>query len=175
MAAVISTVNSSGASTAQSPPSTTAAVVEYLCLFTHDLKRKQKRWQDGRLKYHTFNKRVMVYDERGNNVGDAHWRPTMPSTKEKSWRWSEAALSCRYPSTWAARSRPLRAGRQANSGESRTSPERRFSDTNACPSSHCGASSAARPLSSPTSTAPSSDRHTDRPPRQDCCPKRLAL
>lgn len=55
-----------------SPPST-AAVLEYQCLFTHDLRRKQKRWQDGRLKYHTFNKRIMVYDERGNFVGDVHW------------------------------------------------------------------------------------------------------
>lgn len=53
---------------------TTAPVLEYICLFTHDLKRKQKRWQDGRLKYHTFNKRIMVYDERGNFIGDMHWR-----------------------------------------------------------------------------------------------------
>ncbi|KAI1744522.1 hypothetical protein F4680DRAFT_226959 [Xylaria scruposa] len=53
---------------------TTASVREHTCLFTHDLRRKQKRWQDGRLKYHTFNRRVMVYDERGNFVGDAHWR-----------------------------------------------------------------------------------------------------
>ncbi|KAK2038130.1 hypothetical protein LZ31DRAFT_133564 [Colletotrichum somersetense] len=51
-----------------------APVLEYVCLFTHDLKRKQKRWQDGRLKFHTFNKRVMVYDERGNFIGDMHWR-----------------------------------------------------------------------------------------------------
>ncbi|RYP16678.1 hypothetical protein DL765_004998 [Monosporascus sp. GIB2] len=51
-----------------------AVVLEFVCLFTHDLRRKQKRWQDGRLKYHTFNKRVMVYDERGNFVGDTHWR-----------------------------------------------------------------------------------------------------
>lgn len=59
-----------------SPPAasgTRAAVLEYLCLFTHDLRRKQKRWQDGRLKYHTFNKRVMVYDDRGNFIGDMHW------------------------------------------------------------------------------------------------------
>ncbi|KAI1187826.1 hypothetical protein F5B17DRAFT_302258 [Nemania serpens] len=53
---------------------TTAPVREHVCLFTHDLRRKQKRWQDGRLKYHTFNRRVMVYDERGNFVGDTHWR-----------------------------------------------------------------------------------------------------
>lgn len=57
-----------------SPPHTTAAVLEFICLFTHDLRRKQKRWQDGRLKYHSFNNRVMVYDDRGNSVGDMHWR-----------------------------------------------------------------------------------------------------
>lgn len=50
----------------------TAVVYDYGCLFTHDLRRKQKRWQDGQLKYHTFNKRVMVYDDRGNFIGDAH-------------------------------------------------------------------------------------------------------
>lgn len=55
-----------------STPST-ATVLEFRCLFTHDLRRKQKRWQDGRLKYHSFNARVMVYDERGNSVGDMHW------------------------------------------------------------------------------------------------------
>lgn len=55
------------------PAPSTATVLEFRCLFTHDLRRKQKRWQDGRLKYHTFNARVMVYDERGNSVGDMHW------------------------------------------------------------------------------------------------------
>lgn len=55
-------------------PPTTATVLDFICLFTHDLRRKQKRWQDGRLKYHTFNKRVMVYDDRGNFIGDAHWQ-----------------------------------------------------------------------------------------------------
>ncbi|KAK6066947.1 hypothetical protein SCUP515_10397 [Seiridium cupressi] len=57
----------------QGAPSS-APVLEYVCLFTHDLKRKQKRWQDGRLKFHAFNKRIMVYDERGNFIGDTHWR-----------------------------------------------------------------------------------------------------
>ncbi|KAK2624692.1 hypothetical protein QTJ16_005885 [Diplocarpon rosae] len=52
----------------------TAPVLEFRCLFTPDIRRKQKRWQDGRLKFHTFNKRVMVYDERSNFVGDAHWK-----------------------------------------------------------------------------------------------------
>lgn len=55
-------------------PSTTAPVIEFRCLFSHDIKRKnQKRWQDARLKYHTYNKRIVVHDERGNYVGDAHW------------------------------------------------------------------------------------------------------
>jgi hypothetical protein len=52
----------------------TAPVLEFRCLYTPDLRRKQKRWQDGRLKYHTFNKRIMVYDDRSNFVGDSHWR-----------------------------------------------------------------------------------------------------
>ncbi|PSR90737.1 hypothetical protein BD289DRAFT_365645, partial [Coniella lustricola] len=56
-----------------SPAPVTAAVLEFICLFTHDLRRKQKRWQDGRLKFHSFNKRIMVYDERGGFVGDTHW------------------------------------------------------------------------------------------------------
>ena len=52
----------------------TAPVIEFRCLWTSDIRRKQKRWQDGRLKFHTFNKRVMVYDERSNFIGDTHWR-----------------------------------------------------------------------------------------------------
>lgn len=62
---------SSGQASAEAP--TTAMVLDYSCLFTHDLRRKQKRWQDGRLKFHTFNKRIMVYDDRGNFIGDSHW------------------------------------------------------------------------------------------------------
>ncbi|KAH7029424.1 uncharacterized protein B0I36DRAFT_325745, partial [Microdochium trichocladiopsis] len=65
-------------SSATSPPTASAAssapVHEFICLFTHDLRRKQKRWQDGRLKFHTHNSRVMVHDEHGNTVGDTHWR-----------------------------------------------------------------------------------------------------
>ena len=66
--------------TAVSTPATvpatqnTAPIIEYRCLYTHDLKRKQKRWQDGLLRFHTFNKRVMVYDVPRNFVGDTHWR-----------------------------------------------------------------------------------------------------
>ncbi|KAI2464750.1 hypothetical protein F4781DRAFT_425310 [Annulohypoxylon bovei var. microspora] len=73
MAATAQVIHSSASSNHQQAPST-APVLEFVCLFTRDLRRKQKRWQDGRLKYHTFNKRIMVYDDRGNFVGDTHWR-----------------------------------------------------------------------------------------------------
>ena len=52
----------------------TAPVVKFRCLYTHDIRRKAKRWQDGFLRYHTFNKRVMVYDNTGYFIGDLHWR-----------------------------------------------------------------------------------------------------
>ncbi|KAK3046793.1 hypothetical protein LTS18_013284, partial [Coniosporium uncinatum] len=52
----------------------TAPVIEFRCLFTHDVRRKSKRWQDGFLRYHTFNKRVMVYDDTRNLIGDTHWK-----------------------------------------------------------------------------------------------------
>src|SRR5579871_1139272 len=69
-----STLRSFVASNIVPPSQNTAPVLEYQCLYTSDIRRKQKRWQDGRLKFHTFNKRIMVYDERGNFVGDTHWR-----------------------------------------------------------------------------------------------------
>ena len=52
----------------------TAPVLEFKCLYTYDLRRKQKRWQDGLLRFHTFNKRIMVYDVPRNYIGDTHWR-----------------------------------------------------------------------------------------------------
>ncbi|KAF2400680.1 hypothetical protein EJ06DRAFT_529798 [Trichodelitschia bisporula] len=62
----------------------TAEVLEFRCLYTHDLRRKQKRWQDGLLRYHTFNKRIMVYDDERHLVGDAHWkRPAPIATDEE--------------------------------------------------------------------------------------------
>ncbi|KAI0172408.1 hypothetical protein GGR52DRAFT_404263 [Hypoxylon sp. FL1284] len=74
MAAAVQVAPSSASSAHQQASPSTAPVLDYVCLFTHDLRRKQKRWQDGRLKYHTFNRRIMVHDERGNFVGDMHWR-----------------------------------------------------------------------------------------------------
>lgn len=52
----------------------TAPVLEFNCLYTHDIRRKQKRWQDGFLRYHTFNKRIMLYDVPRNFIGDTHWK-----------------------------------------------------------------------------------------------------
>ncbi|KAL2357867.1 hypothetical protein BJ546DRAFT_834879, partial [Cryomyces antarcticus] len=56
------------------PTQNTAPVLEFNCLYTHDVRRKQKRWQDGFLRYHTFNRRVMVYDVPRNFIGDTHWQ-----------------------------------------------------------------------------------------------------
>lgn len=68
--------SSFGRSTPTTVPASqnTAAVIKFRCLYTHDVRRKAKRWQDGYLKYHTFNKRAMVYDDAGNFIGDHHWR-----------------------------------------------------------------------------------------------------
>lgn len=71
MPPMMSSVPTSAGAGGGGPPAT---AIEFTCLFTHDLRRKQKRWEDGRLKYHTFNRRVMVYDERGNFIGDTHWQ-----------------------------------------------------------------------------------------------------
>ena len=65
-----STVPSTSAPGTQS----TATIFEFGCLYTHDVQRKQKRWQDGNLRFHSFNKRIMVYDLAGNFIGDMHWR-----------------------------------------------------------------------------------------------------
>lgn len=56
------------------PASQTAPVAEFRCLFTTDVRRKQKRWQDGYLKFHTFNSRVMVSDQARNHIGDTYWK-----------------------------------------------------------------------------------------------------
>ena len=61
---------------------TTSSIHEYTCLFTHDLKRKSKRWQDGRLRHHVFNNRIMVYDDGGASIGDAHLPSSDATLKE---------------------------------------------------------------------------------------------
>ncbi|PPJ54009.1 hypothetical protein CBER1_03005 [Cercospora berteroae] len=62
-------------SPAMSAPLTqiTAPVLEFSCLYTHDAHKKRRKWQDGFLRFHTFNKRVMVYDIPRNFIGDVHW------------------------------------------------------------------------------------------------------
>jgi hypothetical protein len=54
----------------------TAPVFEFDCLFTHDLRKKKKTWHDGCLRFHTFNRRIMVYDDSKNFIGDLHYRDT---------------------------------------------------------------------------------------------------
>ena len=56
------------------PTQNTAPVLEFRCLFTHDLRKKKRTWHDGSLRFHTFNKRVMVYDDSKNYIGDLHRR-----------------------------------------------------------------------------------------------------
>ena len=58
------------------PTQNTAPVFEFRCLYTHDLRKKKKIWHDGSLRFHTFNRRVLVYDDSKNYIGDAHWRET---------------------------------------------------------------------------------------------------
>ncbi|KAG5941411.1 hypothetical protein E4U59_001784 [Claviceps monticola] len=74
MSHAVRKIPSAAPATTRDAHPTTATVLDYNCLFTHDLKRKQKRWQDGKLKYHSYNKKIMVYDDRGNFIGDAHWQ-----------------------------------------------------------------------------------------------------
>jgi hypothetical protein len=58
---------------AQLPPST-AEVIEFRCQYTHNVTQKRKKWNDGTLKFHTFNKLVRVFDEEGNHCGQKHWQ-----------------------------------------------------------------------------------------------------
>ena len=60
------------------PTQNTAPVHEYQCLYTRDLHKKAKKWHDGSLRFHTFNQRVMVYDDSKNFIGDLHYRDTEP-------------------------------------------------------------------------------------------------
>lgn len=52
----------------------TAPVAEFRCLFTHDTRKKQKKWHDGYLKFHSFNSRVIVYDASRFTVGDTYYK-----------------------------------------------------------------------------------------------------
>jgi hypothetical protein len=67
--------------TATNAPAT-APIHEFICLYSHDLRRKQKRWQDGTLRFHTFNQKFMVYDENGVYVGEGHWQGEVDDFQE---------------------------------------------------------------------------------------------
>lgn len=67
--------------TATNAPAT-APIHEFICLYSHDLRRKQKRWQDGTLRFHTFNQKFMVYDDNGVYVGEGHWQGDMDDFQE---------------------------------------------------------------------------------------------
>jgi hypothetical protein len=60
----------------------TAPIHEFICLYSHDIRRKRKRWQDGILKLHTFNQKFMVYDEKEVYVGEGHWQGGVDQLKE---------------------------------------------------------------------------------------------
>ncbi|KIW71086.1 hypothetical protein PV04_03294 [Phialophora macrospora] len=53
---------------------TTAPVHEFRCLYTRDLHKKSKKWHDGSVRFHTFNRRVMVYDDSRTFIDDVHYR-----------------------------------------------------------------------------------------------------
>lgn len=73
MATLTSTQRGS-ASLTVAPTQNTAPVHEFRCLYTRDLHKKAKKWHDGSLRFHTFNRRVMVYDDAKNYIGDLHYR-----------------------------------------------------------------------------------------------------
>ena len=75
MATVTSTHRSilSSASLTAPPTQNTAPVHEFRCLYTRDLHKKSKKWHDGSVRFHTFNRRVMVYDDARNFIGDLHY------------------------------------------------------------------------------------------------------
>ncbi|EXJ62681.1 hypothetical protein A1O7_03119 [Cladophialophora yegresii CBS 114405] len=53
---------------------TTAPVHEFRCLYTRDLHKKSKKWHDGSVRFHTFNRRVMAYDDTRTFIDDVHYR-----------------------------------------------------------------------------------------------------
>ncbi|MCJ1353777.1 MAG: hypothetical protein MMC33_003764 [Icmadophila ericetorum] len=50
----------------------TAPVFEFRCLYTRDIRKKKRQFHDGVLRYHTFNKRIMLYDVEMNYIGGGH-------------------------------------------------------------------------------------------------------
>jgi hypothetical protein len=65
-----------------SATATSSLILEFVCLYSNDLRRKQKRWQDGTIKFHTFNQKFMMYDDNGVFVGEGHWQGDKDSFQE---------------------------------------------------------------------------------------------
>lgn len=61
---------------------TTSSIHEFICLYSHDLRRKHKRWQDGMLRFYTFNQKYVVYDPSWIYVGDGHWQGDVDDFQE---------------------------------------------------------------------------------------------
>lgn len=73
MATTVTSTHRGTSSLAVAPTQNTAPVHEFRCLYTRDLHKKTKKWHDGSLRFHTFNRRVMVYDDAKNYIGDLHY------------------------------------------------------------------------------------------------------
>ncbi|EXJ79649.1 hypothetical protein A1O3_07928 [Capronia epimyces CBS 606.96] len=73
MATTVTSTPRGTSSLTVAPTQNTAPVHEYRCLYTRDLHKKAKKWHDGSLRFHTFNRRVMVYDDAKNYIGDLHY------------------------------------------------------------------------------------------------------
>ncbi|KAL2402407.1 hypothetical protein ABEF95_000903 [Exophiala dermatitidis] len=73
MAATVPSTHRGTPSLTVAPTQNSAPVHEFRCLYTRDLHKKAKKWHDGSLRFHTFNRRVMVYDDAKNYIGDLHY------------------------------------------------------------------------------------------------------
>ena len=73
MATITAAIRSTSSLTV-APTQNTAPVFEFRCLYTRDVRKKKKTWHDGSLRFHSFNKRVMVYDDQKYFIGDLHCR-----------------------------------------------------------------------------------------------------
>jgi len=46
----------------------------YACLYTGDLKKKTKKWHDGYLQLHYFNRKLILLDSEFNHVDEVFWK-----------------------------------------------------------------------------------------------------
>ncbi|KAI5856444.1 hypothetical protein BZA05DRAFT_434020 [Tricharina praecox] len=55
--------------------SQTAPIQEYRVMWTAQKKQKLKKWHDGTLRFHTFNNRMLLYDEARSLITDKYLKP----------------------------------------------------------------------------------------------------